>query len=85
MRTQSKSVDVYQIVTDKIIDKLEEGVIPWKQPWQSAALPTNYLTKKPYRGINLLLLGITTFQQPYWLTFQQATTTRWPRPKRSQK
>ncbi len=46
-------MDVYQIVTDKIVGMLEAGVVPWRKPWSSAGLPRNLVTKKPYRGINV--------------------------------
>lgn len=46
---------VYEKVTQRIIEQLQEGVVPWRKPWkgQSAA---NWITQKPYRGINRLLL-----------------------------
>ncbi|ADI02758.1 ArdC family protein [Syntrophothermus lipocalidus] len=47
---------VYEIVTDKIIQELEKGVIPWKQPWAGKPFPVNWETQRPYRGVNLLLL-----------------------------
>lgn len=72
MRNKKKSVDVYQIITQRIIEKLESGMIPWKKPWHSHGTPKNYLTKKPYRGINLLLLGMSCYPAPYFLTFKQA-------------
>ena len=25
--------DVYEMVTDRIIEQLEQGVIPWEKPW----------------------------------------------------
>lgn len=56
---------VYQIVTDKIIDKLNTNVIPWRKPWNSSA-PINWNTCKPYNGINRLLLDsgeYATFKQ----------------------
>ena len=39
-------MDVYQIVTDKIVGMLEAGVVPWRRPWSSAdcraiSLPKN--------------------------------------------
>lgn len=73
MKTKTKT-DVYQTITDTIIAKLEAGVIPWEKPWQSVAggRPMNFKSKKPYRGINVLLLGMTGFSSPYWLTFKQA-------------
>lgn len=45
---------VYQYVTERIIKKMEEGVIPWQKGWNVPAL--NYITRKPYRGVNKLLL-----------------------------
>ena len=48
---------VYQIVLSKIIDKLEAGVVPWHCPWMGG-IPMNYVTKRPYSGINILLLGM---------------------------
>jgi len=27
--------NIYQIVTDRIIQSLKAGVIPWEKPWQS--------------------------------------------------
>jgi antirestriction protein ArdC len=47
---------VYQIVTNTIIEQLEKGVIPWKKSW-SAEGPKRMTTGKVYRGINRLLLG----------------------------
>lgn len=71
---QSKTTrqDVYQLVTSIIIEKLEQGVIPWKKRWSSQGPAANYLTKKPYRGINALLLNSLEMMNPYYLTFRQA-------------
>ena len=59
--------NIYEAVTQRIIEQLEKGVIPWRKTWHGSE-PINYITRKPYRGINLLLL-------PYggeWLTYKQA-------------
>jgi len=64
-------MDVYQIVTDKIVAMLEAGVVPWRRPWTSAELPRNLVTKKPYRGINHFLLSATMHVSPFWLTLKQ--------------
>jgi antirestriction protein ArdC len=68
-------MNVYAIVTDKIIKLiiklLEQDVIPWRRPWTAAGLPRNLGSKKPYRGINLLLLPAAKYASPFWLTFKQ--------------
>ena len=64
-------IKVYEIITQKIIQQLESGVIPWKQPWKTG-IPQNLLSRKPYRGINAILLGSLPFPSPYFLTFKQA-------------
>nr|WKN38689.1 zincin-like metallopeptidase domain-containing protein [Tunicatimonas sp. TK19036] len=70
-KSQSRQ-DAYQLVTDIIIHKLEQGVIPWKKSWSSQGPAANYLTKKAYRGINALLLNSPGAVYPYFLTFRQA-------------
>ena len=62
----------YEIVTERIINLLEHGVIPWRRPWASTGLPRNLVSKKPYRGVNAFLLGATKYVSPYWLTLKQA-------------
>jgi antirestriction protein ArdC len=64
--------DSYQVVTDRIIQLLENDIVPWQQPWNAATTPRNIITQKPYRGINTLLLNSLMFEQPYFLTFKQA-------------
>jgi antirestriction protein ArdC len=61
---------VYQIVQEKIIKEIEDAIqngrtTPWRKPWKGG-IPKNYVTKKPYRGINLLLLDGGNY-----LTFNQ--------------
>ena len=65
-------MDVYAIVTEKIINLLEQGLVPWRQPWIATGLPRNLISKKPYRGVNLFLLSASKFTSPYWLTLRQA-------------
>lgn len=49
-------MDLYQKITNKIIEKLEEGVTPWRRPYSDNCYPVNWKTGKQYRGINLMLL-----------------------------
>lgn len=62
---------VYEIITNKIIEKLEAGVVPWHKPWGSAGEPKNLVSKKEYRGINTFLLGCSGHSSAYWATFKQ--------------
>lgn len=58
-------MNVYEIVTQKIIEKLDHGVIPWRRPW-NAPTARNWQSGKEYSGINRLLLGCgeyVTFKQ----------------------
>lgn len=65
-------IDVYERFTNLIIEKLEQGVIPWHQPWNAKGMPSNYLTKRRYHGVNLWILLALGHENPYYLTFKQA-------------
>ena len=72
---KKQKIDVYQIVTNKIIELLEAGTTPWRKSWSAAnnaIRPMNYQTKRPYKGINFFLLS-SCFDNPYFLTFKQVT------------
>lgn len=60
-------MDIYQTITDRILSELENGVIPWKRPWQSAGLAVSHTTGKPYSLLNQMLLG----RAGEYLTFAQ--------------
>jgi len=65
--------NVYEIITARVVEKLEHGVIPWKKPWVSSDRPNqNFLSRKPYRGINVWLTAMEGFSSPFWMTFKQA-------------
>ena len=70
------SQKVYEVVTRKITEKLEAGVIPWKRPWSGsmANLGThkNAVTGKTYRGVNAILTHLAGYDSPKWMTFRQA-------------
>lgn len=62
---------IYQIVNEKIVEQLKKGVIPWRMPWRQAGVPSNFISKKAYRGINVFLLACQGYTSPYWLSFKQ--------------
>lgn len=66
---------VYDFVTNKIIEQLEKGNIPWQKPWVGSR-PINYITRKPYRGINLFLLD----KGGEYITFNQISELRKKNP-----
>ena len=62
---------VHEIITEQIIRQLEQGVVPWRKPWRTE-LPVNLISGKPYRGLNVFLLGCQGYGSRYWLTLNQA-------------
>lgn len=73
-QTPSKKVDVYALITNRIIELLERGTIPWKQPWSHQEMPRNMLSKRKYRGINFWLLLSLHYEQNLFLTWDQIKT-----------
>lgn len=64
---------IYDAVTNAVLKALESGVIPWRKPWDPChALPANAVTNRPYRGVNVLLLGMAPYKDHRWLTVKQA-------------
>jgi len=66
----------YEKITAQIVAMLEEGVVPWRKPWNAAGLrATSLSTGKNYRGINAFVLGamgmIRNYGSPYWGTYKQ--------------
>jgi antirestriction protein ArdC len=70
--------DVYERITARILAALEAGTPPWVKPWSAVAdpIPRNGASRRPYRGINALLLGMERDAAGYasnqWMTFRQA-------------
>lgn len=73
---------IYDMITQKIIEAIKENKnLFWRKTWQSeeyGIAATNYISKKPYRGINAILLNFIAplvrkkpIENPYWLTFKQ--------------
>jgi antirestriction protein ArdC len=75
--------DVYQTITDQLIEALEAGVNPWRKPWKfdgdtaaTLGMPHNATNGHPYRGINALVLMVETMRHGY-------QSTGWITPKRA--
>lgn len=67
----STKLDVFEIVTNRIISLLEQGTLPWQKPWTESGLPANLISKRPYRGLNVWLLLSLNYEQNLFLTWDQ--------------
>lgn len=66
-------MNLYESVTNTILEALKRGVVPWRKPWNaSASLPVNIVSGKPYRGVNVFLLAMSPYTDHRWLTYKQA-------------
>ena len=70
--------EIRQTITIKIIESLKQGRIPWRKPWtgmEGPRTPTNFVTKRPYSGINIPILWMSSCERCYdvefWGTFNQ--------------
>jgi antirestriction protein ArdC len=64
-------MNVYEIITTRIIESLSQGFAPWRKPWSSRT-PRNPFSGREYRGVNVLLLQAQPFDSENWMTFNQA-------------
>ena len=62
--------DVFKEITRKIVMRLAEGDIPWRKRWCSPVTEKlNYVSRREYSGINLLLLD----KPGEYMTFNQCS------------
>lgn len=64
---------IYEIITQKFIEQLEKGIVPWQKPWSVGSynakeVAISYTTRKPYSLLNQMLLG---WRSGEYLTFKQ--------------
>jgi len=74
---QPPAKTVYERVTQRVLRELENGTAPWRKPWRAEfGLPRNLDSRKPHRGVNVLVLMSSALSAGYpanwWLTFNQA-------------
>lgn len=65
-------MNVYEVINQRIVELLEQGIVPWKKPWNGHNnMPKNLFSKKEYRGVNVFMLACMPYGSPYWMTFKQ--------------
>ncbi|MCX5871084.1 MAG: zincin-like metallopeptidase domain-containing protein [Deltaproteobacteria bacterium] len=78
MTKNNEKKSVYEEITERIINSLEAGVIPWTRPWETARYgeQRNAVTDRSYRGVNIMLLNLVAnmkgFVDTRWMTFRNA-------------
>lgn len=73
----SAKFDIATVVTQRILHSIETGEFSkFIQSWSTrqASHPINFITKAPYNGVNVWLLGMTEYSRSEWLTEKQAAT-----------
>lgn len=83
----AKFEDIFQQVTDRIIDNLESAE-DWRKPWKElfhGTVPHNASTGRPYNGINWINLSWASrkWDNLGWLTYKQAVALGGKPPSKS--
>jgi len=76
----TERTSLYGEVTARIITELEQGRLPWVQPWDASkcpcTMPHNAASERNYSGINVLILWAAGLEQGFgsqrWVTYNQA-------------
>ena len=50
-------MNLYDEITRRIMEQLEQGMIPWQKPWIGSSSAISHVTGKPYSLLNQMLLG----------------------------
>ena len=60
----------YREITDRLVEILEQGTVPWHKPWNSGEPCQNLTTRRPYRGINPFVLNCQPYGSPFWISYK---------------
>jgi antirestriction protein ArdC len=75
MQFNPAKADVYEQITNAIVSAIEEGAEKSEMPWHALSTSLNAINRKPYRGVNVLMLWATAQKQAYtsneWATYRQ--------------
>ncbi len=63
--------NVYGILSEKVIELLHKGIVPWRVSWAEAGIPENVASGHVYRGVNRMLLASLGYKRNLFLTSKQ--------------
>lgn len=49
-------MNIYESITNRVVEALENGTKPWKKPWVCSSLAYNTISKRNYSLLNQMLL-----------------------------
>jgi len=79
-KKKAQASDKFQLLTDKLLKLIEQGVKPWEKPWHSVGYG-NAITGHQYQGSNPLLAAIdcliNNYSSPLFVGFSQAKGQGW--------
>ena len=65
-------VSVYERVTERVTELLQQGVVPWQKPWHAkVGPPRNGVSGRFYRGLNVFMLSHAGYESPWWFSPKQ--------------
>tara|TARA_R100000773_G_scaffold22815_1_gene20107 strand:- start:13206 stop:14096 length:891 start_codon:yes stop_codon:yes gene_type:complete len=67
------SANTFARVQAKLIQLIETEGANWTKSWVGSSRPANYLSKKPYRGLNYFWLAVQGYDSHEWGTWKQWT------------
>ncbi|NJL51031.1 MAG: DUF1738 domain-containing protein [Hydrococcus sp. SU_1_0] len=79
-KSRTKISKNFTTVTNKLLELIERGIVPWHQSWHNIGYQ-NLISKKPYSGINPILCQIDClyygYSSPYYIGKAQCSQKGW--------
>lgn len=66
-----KKEEIFEKITNRIIESLEKGRIPWRQTWGFVEPAQNFYSKHAYSGVNSILMLLRDYETPFFATMNQ--------------
>jgi antirestriction protein ArdC len=77
----SKQDEKFEIMTNRLIEIMEKGVLPWQKEWSSGNLYRNLTTGHVYQSTNTLICMVDCmtfgYQSPFFVTYNAAKERGW--------